>query len=63
MPEWECPACTGGFPEPETTTEGTEDGFEVHKTCPWCGEMMDGYPREVTEEQFDQEVDVRRQLQ
>lgn len=47
MPNYTCPACGGGFPEPKSTTEETDDGTRVDESCPWCGESLDGFPRTV----------------
>jgi hypothetical protein len=33
MPDYECPACGGGFPASAGITADA---------CPWCGELMDG---------------------
>lgn len=47
MPDWSCPECGGGFPEPKSTTEEVDDGTRVDESCPWCGESLGGYPRVV----------------
>lgn len=48
MTEWRCPACHGGFPEPHTSGDDADDGhIEVDKTCPWCGESLHGWPRDI----------------
>lgn len=34
MPDYECPNCHGGFPDPKPTENDPE--------CPWCGEPLNG---------------------
>lgn len=45
MPEWTCPECGGGFPEPEKSLRRV-------KKCPWCktelGSVETNNPHEVS---------------
>jgi len=36
MPNWLCPECGGGFPEPTVSY----DTREPDECCPWCGEGL-----------------------